>query len=367
MDVDDFGHDPKSISQDKRIRWCFRISAIPFDPLRVEPDEVEPDREEEAKELLAILSPHCQRVVFQLESAPTTGYLHHQGYFELINKKAKTWILNNIFKPQYLKLAIAKKPIQSWNYCTKNETRLAGPWIFGTPPSTEDLPKPTELFVRDIQAGMKDEDLWDQHASAMARLEKVPDRIRSLKKPNREEIGPLKVWVFFGGAGVGKSWNARALFPDIYDIPISDSGKLWFTTRGSNAREILLEDFDGATSKLPLKVFNRLLDPYPMEVEKKNGHIWYCPAVLVITTNVPPSQWYNYDSRQDVKRQVFRRITAVYDFNTQAGLDLMEQLTCEQLDVRYPIQRSTVAPIRQGLSVDVGRLRLDQDVMDLDE
>lgn len=336
MDVeDDFGNDPKNPHSDRRVRWCFRINAIPYDPLRLEPDEVEPDREEEAQALLGQLRPHCQRIVFQLESAPTTGYLHHQGYLELTNKKAKTWILANVFKPQYLKLAKAPKPIQAWNYCTKDETRLAGPWTFGKAPNGDDAPKPTVEFVLACFEGKNNEELWREHPSAMARMEKVPDRIRSLRTPNRKDIGPLQVYVFYGGAGTGKSHAARDLFPEIYDIPISASGALWFTDRAIGAKEILLEDFSGAASKMDLKTFNRLLDPYPLEVPKKGGFIWYCPKTLIITTNVKPSQWYNYDNRQDVKTQVHRRITGVYDFNTPDGLALVEMLTCDQLDQRY--------------------------------
>lgn len=179
----------------------------------------------------------------------------------------------------------------------------------------------------------------------MARMEHVPDRIRAIQKPDRNAIGPLQVYVFYGSSGKGKSTAARELFPEIYDIPISNTGKLWFTARGNMAKHVLFEDFDGASSKLGLKEFNRLLDPFPLEVEKKGSYIWYCPCIVIITTNVTPAGWYNYDSRQDVRSQVYRRITGIYDFNTPEGRDLVEMLTADTLEQRYPTQPKRVLGI----------------------
>jgi len=103
----------------KRIRWVFRCNA---------------EDEEDGWRLYGVLVPLCQCFAFQLESAPTTGYLHFQGYLELINKNRKTWILNQLQKEgcdfQYCQ-PIKGSPLQAWTYATKDETRVLGPWLYG--------------------------------------------------------------------------------------------------------------------------------------------------------------------------------------------------------------------------------------------
>jgi hypothetical protein len=82
-------------SSARRIRWCFRASADP------DPTLDEDFRNREAEEIIGSMIDHVDKFAFQFECAES-GYLHHQGYFELVNKKAKTWILKNISMFEYL-------------------------------------------------------------------------------------------------------------------------------------------------------------------------------------------------------------------------------------------------------------------------
>lgn len=283
--------------------------------------------EAEAQALIEKLRPLCTLWAFQLESAPTTGYRHYQGCCEFMNKRRKAWILKNVHPFEYL--APSKgSPKQNWSYCTKADTRLAGPWTEGEPTAAESgAQQVTELFVRAIEAGASDTELWREYPGAMARLPGVSHRIRSLKVPVRTK--ELEVYVLYGAAGTGKSRLVQENFPDVYKVPYARTG-LWLTARACESKIILLEDFDG---NLPLKQFNRLVDRYPEEVECKNGHLWWLPDVIFITTNTLPSHWYPTDSRQDVKSQIFRRITSCFDFNDDPTCQ--SPLTCAELCSKY--------------------------------
>lgn len=261
---------------------------------------------------------------------------------ELGNKKRKKWILNNIQAFEYV--APSKgTPKQAWKYCTKEDTRVAGPWTFGEPFAAEESSKkPTQLFVEAVCAGATDAMLVDEHPSCFLRND--ADKIRQAKlirmpSPNRETMygsEKMAVFVFYGEPGTGKSYTARQLYPEIYTPPIrtNKNGNFWLTTPGNLARYILLDDFDG---NLTLKALNQMLDPYPQLMEKKGGEVWWMPEVVIINTNVIPGQWYNYQTRQNVRAQVNRRITLCFDFNTPGGKALREGISVAELEERYKV------------------------------
>lgn len=281
---------------------------------------------------------HCDTFVFQLESAPTTGYQHYQGYFELVNKQRFTWIQNSIRKFEYL--APAKgTPKQNLCYCTKAESRLDGPWQVGEF-RTDETANKTEAFVKAVGSGSTDLQLMDEFPSLFLRHNQQLQLVRAIKnvKPRTriEMYGDdeVEIYVFFGEPGTGKSYAARQLYPDIYDVPIQRKGNFWLTDAAHETPVILIEDFDG---NMPLKNLNRLLDPYAMQMEKKGGYVRWIPKIVILTTNTPPHLWYPKDGRQNVLRQIYRRITKCFDFNTEGGKNMTVAVDCASLEKTYPL------------------------------
>lgn len=262
---------------------------------------------------------HCKVVVFQLESPEAdTPYIHFQVYFELKKTNRLSWLKKHIHNTAHFEPAYGDQA-SNYKYCTKDETRLLGPWTVGIDAGSAKKVKANAVkaYVDAIRAGATDTDLWTDFPSCMARLSNVPARLRSLTKPKRcdlyPNLGPLpEVHVYFGEPGTGKSRAAREKYPDIYCLPAQRAGCLFLTSAGHLAPVVLLDDFAG---DIPLKSLNILLDPYPIELEVKGAHLWYCPHTIIITTNIAPTDWYCMDRRQNVVKQVLRRITWIYDFN----------------------------------------------------
>ncbi len=46
-------------------------------------------------------------------------------------------------------------------------------------------------------------------------------------------------------------------------------------------------------SWIPLDVLLRLLDRYPLLVERKGGSVRMLATVFIFTSNVPPDEWYS--------------------------------------------------------------------------
>lgn len=76
-------------------------------------------------------SSHVTYYVFQLEKAPSTGGLHFQGYIRL-SRAMDLAPLRKLFGPFNPHLEACKgNESENVAYCTKEETRVAGPWSHG--------------------------------------------------------------------------------------------------------------------------------------------------------------------------------------------------------------------------------------------
>jgi len=95
------------------IRWFFT--------LHVHEPEISP------KELYDRLIGHCSELYFQLERGEDTGKLHFQGCFRLHHKEYFNTV-KDIIGDNTVHLEKVKNWRQAVLYCTKEETRTAGPW-----------------------------------------------------------------------------------------------------------------------------------------------------------------------------------------------------------------------------------------------
>lgn len=134
------------------------------------------------------------------------------------------------------------------------------------------------------------------------------DRYFALKVPEQREER-VRVYLYFGPPGVGKTEHARAQFSPYYMLPIGKN--FWLTPAAHNAQHVIIDDFK---KNLYLQDLLRLLDNYPLEAERKGGHLWWYPKTIIITTNWSPHAWYTYDARANEKQALFRRFTQAYRF-----------------------------------------------------
>lgn len=58
----------------------------------------------------------------------------------------------------------------------------------------------------------------------------------------------------------------------------------------------------------------RLLDIYPVQVPIKGSFVYLHATVIIITTNVPLEDWYDYTRRKDSYEAMKRRITVFREF-----------------------------------------------------
>lgn len=119
-----------------------------------------------------------------------------------------------------------------------------------------------------------------------------------------------EVVILYGPPDSGKSRYAYDNHPlkSIWSLPAGRD--IWYD--GYYGQPVaLIDEFAGKASRIALAQLLRILDRYPIRVPFKGGFIPFIPKKIYITSNVHPSQWYDYTSREYHFAALCRRVTMV--------------------------------------------------------
>jgi len=99
----------KNTAGNQLYKWCFTLKS----------------EDCELSQLLGLLKEICKKFVFQLEKGDS-GYEHYQGWMSLKMKERFNTVKNHF--PQSIHLEPCKNSFASEKYCSKQESRIDGPW-----------------------------------------------------------------------------------------------------------------------------------------------------------------------------------------------------------------------------------------------
>lgn len=229
-------------------------------------------------------------MVCQIESAPTTGKLHLQGFivFER-NKRAAAVARIPVFKHAHIE--VMKGTVkQNEEYCSKSETRVQGPWKFGDAPAQgrrTDWKDVKEM----ISQGKSRAEVYTE-APHLANCSKGVETLYEHFAPPVPLTRDVRVIVLTGPTGTGKSHRARTSFPDAYVI----TGKYYegksFDQYSGQATLILDEWRNG---EWPLTFMNAILDKWKLGIQCRYQNKWAMWTTVVICTNEDPDAAYCQD------------------------------------------------------------------------
>lgn len=241
---------------------------------------------------------------YQMEACPTTGRHHIQGYFHL-PRKERCSALNRFFPTSRLRNCI--DPKAAWTYCTKEETRVEGPFTLGKPPfkgQRSDLDQVAHHVLDNGNVTCLLED-------APGMLVQYGRRFEQLLAYKAELDYPLFSWrdvvvhVYWGPTDTGKT--RRSVEDAEGSIgEIASYNPLWFDSY-SRQKVLLLDEFTG---QIPIETLLKILDGYTRNWQIKGGWVRGVWTKVCITSNIDPQDWYGtcpYAQRQ----ALFRRITAI--------------------------------------------------------
>jgi len=170
---------------------------------------------------------------------------------------------------------------QAKTYCTKEETRIAGPWTKGDEPQQgkrSDLDAVAAL----VQTGATLEQVAETHPTSFIKYFRGIQQLILIRTPKRSQ--ETLAQVYYGPTGTGKSTRANVENPDAYWHPQGP----WFDGYTGQATIIFDEFYGGISYQLLL----RLLDRFPLDLPVKGGFTRCCATKVVFTSNIPPWDWY---------------------------------------------------------------------------
>lgn len=298
--------------------------------------------------------------VWQLERG-SNGNLHYQGYVEFKTNKRPSACEHLIQGCHWERRMGTASEARA--YCMKEDSRVLGPWEFGQFVDHGQGKRTDLLTVKAaIDAGATDLEVADQHFGTWVRFHKAFSIYRLMKSPPRNFKS--QVIVLYGPTGIGKSmWgrdNTRGYAGHGF---FAFDGK-WFDNY-SGTDDVVIDDFTGWIEYNKLL---RYLDEYPSKVESKNGVINFAPRRIVITSNLPWWEWYDWTKVRGTKEALERRLDHVFTFsglpNVHVVKEFFEGLSPDELPKDpWPIE-IVVSPPTPPAADPIPDLHCDEEAED---
>lgn len=246
--------------------------------------------------LPTLLLNRLQYAIWQLESGDS-GTPHLQGYLET-SKRVTLGVLRGLVPRAHWEPRRGTRA-QAIAYSSKEDTRLDGPWTYGSEPPEPQPGKRTDLdlLATRLYEGESLDNLRSQFPGHTLRyrrciLDQLAERSR-IRWGSTYRRG-LSVYVLWGDSGTGKTRSVYERFglDEVFTLNTASSGALWFD--GYEEHPVLLiDDFRGWIK------FNEVLkicDIYPYRCAVKGAHIWAAWTTVVFTSNHDPTTWWKEES-----------------------------------------------------------------------
>lgn len=260
-----------------------------------------------------ILPPYVTYVVYQEELSPTTGTHHFQGYLETDQRKRIVTLSRELnWDPCHFEVAKTSGS-KNRNYCTKEDTRVGGPYEFGQirPDVTQGQRNDLNEVQEAIRAGATDLELFRDHPMIMARYRQFVSEYRILwiqsQLPNPEfvprpgwqtqlvtdledAVSPRKViWIYEFAGNVGKSYFARTYRrKDTYYITGGRHADIYHAY--ASQKLVFFDVPRSAADRFPYEVLEKFKDGIIFQSKYQSKVLYFEIPHVVVFANFAPDE-----------------------------------------------------------------------------
>lgn len=246
-----------------------------------------------ATEEAALQATAAKYLVYGRETGES-GTPHLQGYIRLNQAKSISALSR---QPGFERAHIEPRrgsETQASDYCKKD-----GDFYELGELSKQGQRTDLEAVREDILEGKDELEIANTHFKAWTKYHNSFSKYRALITPPRNS--KTRVEVLWGGTGLGKSRYAKDMADARGGGVYYHVGDRWFDGY-TGQKNVIFDDFDG--SQVAFRQLLRLLDRYPMDVPIKGGFAIWNPKTIYITSNVPPSMWYQDQQFGPLRRRL---------------------------------------------------------------
>lgn len=191
------------------------------------------------------------------------------------------------------------------NYCFKEDTRLGGPWEYGTKPHKRN----SKTDWEEVWSNAKKGDYEQIPAQVRVQNYRTLQAIAKDHRPSRPVEFPRGVFLY-GEAGSGKSYAARKM----YEGPIytkDPMNKWWDGYAGQPV--VLLDDFGKKGAEFIGDKLKNWLDVYEAFGESKGSQVPILATTIILTSNYSLEELFGHDE-EGLLKPIKRRMRIIRKF-----------------------------------------------------
>lgn len=243
------------------------------------------------------------------------GTEHYQGYVEFKTRRRLGFVRSIIPRAHWeIRRGSAEQAI---SYCNKEESRIAGPYTFGSRISGQGRRNDLVSIQRELDQGTPLCKIFTEYFESSARYHRFFREYALITAKPRSEFP--EVICIIGSPGLGKSKEAFECSPPEQQY-WKPSGDNWWDSYFQHPVTII-DEFYGW---LRVDFVLRLLDRYPFYVPHKGGYTVFNSPKIIFTSNKPPWKWWNIEFD---KRALFRRIGKIVYYGGTQDAPIREEYT----------------------------------------
>lgn len=253
--------------------------------------------------------------VWQQEISPSTGNTHVQMYIEF-SQVVRVSFVQQLFSIPRNAYALPRRGSRDTciKYCTKEETRLKGPFIIdNTNANNQGSRTDVHTIHSMIASGARSADIYTAFPNTYMRMvHGVRQAMAVVRQRDAPRDRQVRVIVLYGQTGTGKTYGiVNQPECDLYTVDSSmlqsNSGNLWWDGY-EGERHVLFDEYNDWFGIAGLLKY---LDRYALRIQSKGSSTVAYYNILYITSNKAPWEWKDRNGQEfnpEHKAALHRRI-----------------------------------------------------------